>query len=85
MHNGIQLLANNPSALRFINSVVTFGDPDRNVPFPKGLAKKKVRIECNEGDNICDNGSDVLFPHLTYCRNVAADAAFVKQRSLAKN
>ena len=85
VHNAFRLLkTQNPAAAKFVNAVVTFGDPDRNIPLDN-VAGYKWKVDCHAGDNICENGSNVFVPHITYCRDVAVYAAFAKLRSLAKN
>ncbi|KAK3713764.1 hypothetical protein LTR37_008250 [Vermiconidia calcicola] len=82
VHNAFQILKTDPAATRFVNSVITFGDPDRNLPVGN-VPAYKVKVDCHAGDNICENGSNVLVPHLTYCRDVGAYAAFAKLRSVS--
>ena len=84
VHNAAELLTSNAAATKFINSVILFGDPDRLLPVGN-VPAYKVSIDCHVGDNICADGEEVLFPHLTYCHDVAAEAAFAKARSLAAN
>ncbi|KAL9083356.1 MAG: hypothetical protein Q9165_008556 [Trypethelium subeluteriae] len=82
VHNGISQLSAEDTA--FINSVVLFGDPDNGKPVGK-VPASKVRTKCRPGDNICAGGDMVLQPHLSYCHDVAAEAAFVQARFLVGN
>lgn len=69
-----------PSTTTFINTVVLFGDPDRSIPLD-GVPSSKVKTFCAEGDDICENGENVLEPHLMYCHDVGEAAEFVKSRA----
>ena len=80
VHNAAEILKSNPAATKFINSVVTFGDPDQKLPVGN-VPSYKVSIVCHKGDNICQDGEIIYPPHLTYCHNVGAEAAFAKARS----
>lgn len=82
MHNAFALLASEgrTSDAKFVSSVVLFGDPDRNLPIDS-VPAYKVSIDCHKGDDICENGENVLVPHVTYCHDVLAQALFVKSRS----
>ena len=82
VHNGASQLSAADTA--FVNSVVLFGDPDNGKPVGK-IPAYKVSTDCHAGDNICADGEVVLEPHLTYCHDVGAEAAFAKARSLASN
>ncbi|KAI9653225.1 MAG: hypothetical protein M1821_007656 [Bathelium mastoideum] len=82
VHNAVSQLSSNDTA--FINSVVLFGDPDKGKPVGK-VPSYKVSTDCHTGDNICAGGETILEPHLSYCHDVATEAAFAKARSLASN
>jgi hypothetical protein len=84
VHNAAEILKSNSAATKFINSVVTYGDPDRKLPVGN-VPSYKVSIVCHAGDNICQDGEIIKPEHLTYCHNVGAEAAFAKARSQAKN
>src|SRR5258708_6429839 len=84
VHNAFELLVGNSAATNFVNSVVLFGDPDRKLPVGN-VPPYKVSIDCHIGDNICADGEVILEPHLSYCHDVLAEAAFAKVRSLAPN
>lgn len=84
MHNAAEILISNSAATKFINSVVTFGDPDQKLPVGN-VPSYKVSIVCHAGDNICQDGEIIYPAHLSYCHNVGAEAAFAKGRSKAKN
>ncbi len=83
VHNALEILTGDEAATQFIDSVVTFGDPDHKLPFGD-VPQDKVSVFCHKADNICLNGSGIKLPHLTYCHNVGAEAAFVKQKSDCK-
>ncbi|KAJ9657832.1 hypothetical protein H2201_008045 [Coniosporium apollinis] len=78
VHNAAAQLS--ATTANFVNSVVTFGDPFKNRGFGS-IPSSKVKIFCNWGDNICDGGVLVLYPHLTYRNDAAAAAAFVKSKA----
>ena len=80
VHNALEILTRDEAATNFISSVVTFGDPDHKLPFGD-VPDDKVSVVCHKGDKICLNESGILLPHLTYCHNVAVEAAFVKAKS----
>ena len=80
VHNAAEILVSNSAATKFINSVVTFGDPDQKLPVGN-VSPSKVSIVCHLADNICADGELILPPHLTYCHNVGAEAAFAKAKS----
>ncbi|KAG4030027.1 hypothetical protein MFRU_013g00510 [Monilinia fructicola] len=61
-----------------IAAAVIFGDPDNGSPV-QGVPAAKTKIICHAGDNICQHGSMILMPHLTYGMDATAAAAFVKQ------
>ncbi|KAL9097476.1 MAG: hypothetical protein Q9165_000372 [Trypethelium subeluteriae] len=82
VHNAASQLSASDTA--FVNSVVLFGDPDQGKPVGK-IPSYKVSTDCHAGDNICAGGETILEPHLSYCHDVATEAAFAKARSLASN
>ncbi|KAI9708040.1 MAG: hypothetical protein M1820_004244 [Bogoriella megaspora] len=82
VHNAASQLSAADTA--FVNSVILFGDPDNGKPVGK-IPSYKVSTDCHAGDNICAGGETILEPHLSYCRDVAVEAAFAKARSLASN
>ena len=84
VHNGAIYLEMSPAATKFINSVVTFGDPDRKFPVGK-VPSNKVAIDCHQKDIICKDGDIIRPEHLTYCHDVDKYAAFAKARSQAYN
>jgi len=84
VHNAFELLTSNSAATTFVNSVVLFGDPDKGLPVGN-VPAYKVSTDCHTGDNICQDGEVVLEPHLSYCHDVATEAAFAKSRSQATN
>jgi cutinase len=80
VHNAAEILEADDAATNFINSVVTFGDPDHKLPIGD-VPTNKVSIVCHKGDDICLNEATIKEPHLSYCHNVGVEAAFVKARS----
>lgn len=60
------MLANEPPPLPFL-------DDGQAV---SGLADQQQTVFCNNGDNICDGGTLVLLPHLTYGQDAEDAAAF---------
>ena len=82
VHNAAQLLKSDPLSTKFINSVVLFGDPDLGYPVGN-VPPYKVNIDCHVGDIICAHGDIIRPEHLSYCHDVAAEAAFAKARSLS--
>lgn len=79
VHNAAKLIS--AAATNFINSVVLFGDPDDGQPVGS-VPAYKVNTDCHVGDNICAGGDMILLPHLSYCHDVYAEAAFALARSL---
>ncbi len=61
-------------------AVVLFGDPFKGRPVGN-IPASKVKTFCNFGDNICDGGALVLYPHLTYRNDADAAAAFVRSKA----
>ena len=61
-------------------AVVLFGDPFNGRPVGN-VPASKVKTFCNSGDNICDGGVLVLYPHLTYRNDADAAAAFVRSKA----
>ncbi|KAB5583347.1 cutinase [Coniochaeta sp. 2T2.1] len=59
-----------------ITAAVIFGDPD-NGDAVQDVSAERTKIICHVGDNICQQGSAVLLPHLTYGRDAGAAADFV--------
>ncbi|KAB5585776.1 cutinase [Coniochaeta sp. 2T2.1] len=59
-----------------VTAAVIFGDPD-NGDAVQGVSAERTKIICHVGDNICQKGSAVLLPHLTYGRDAGAAADFV--------
>lgn len=41
-----------------------------------GVAEDQQKVFCNFGDNICDGGSLILLPHLTYGQDAGEAAEF---------
>jgi hypothetical protein len=80
VHNALEILTGDEAATMFIDSVVTFGDPDHKIPFGY-VPDDKISVVCHKGDDICLNKSGIKLPHFTYCHNVGAEEAFVKRRS----
>lgn len=80
VHNALEILTADKAATEFISSVVTYGDPDHTLPFGD-VPQDKVSYVCHKGDKVCLNIGVIKLPHLTYCHNVDAEAAFVKKRS----
>ncbi|KAF7890402.1 hypothetical protein EAF00_008717 [Botryotinia globosa] len=76
VHNAAKLLPAHTTAK--ISSAVIFGDPD-NGDAVQGVSADKTDIICHAGDNICQGGSLILIPHLTYGMDTTAAAAFVKK------
>ncbi|KAB8292274.1 hypothetical protein EYC80_008016 [Monilinia laxa] len=76
VHNAAKLLPAATTAK--IAAAVIFGDPDNGSPV-QGVPAAKTKIICHAGDNICQHGSMILMPHLTYGMDATAAAAFVKQ------
>jgi cutinase len=77
VHNTTLLLTAADSA--FVNTVLLFGDPDSGLPVGN-ITSSKVSTACHAGDNICEHGDLVLETHLSYCHDVAAEAAFALVR-----
>jgi cutinase len=44
----------------------------------QGIAASKTDIICHFGDNICQGGAMILYPHLTYGMDVGSAASFIK-------
>lgn len=62
-----------------VSSVVLFGDPYSRKPVAN-IASSKVKVICHAGDNICEGGSIILLPHLTYAGDADSAADFVASR-----
>jgi cutinase len=74
VHNAAKLL---PAAtMAKVSSAVIFGDPNNGQPVA-GLPASRTKVICHKGDNICDGGTLILLPHLTYAEDAASAAAFV--------
>jgi len=74
VHNAAKLLPADTMAK--VSSVVIFGDPNNGKPVT-GASASKTLIICHAGDNICDGGSVILLPHITYAENADQAASFV--------
>jgi cutinase len=59
-----------------VSSVVIFGDPDDGQAVA-GASAANTKVICHTGDNICQGGSLILTPHLTYSQNAGEAASFV--------
>ncbi|PQE15609.1 cutinase protein [Rutstroemia sp. NJR-2017a BBW] len=75
VHKAAKLLPAETTAK--VSSAVIFGDPD-NGQAVQGIAASKTDIICHFGDNICQGGSMILYPHLTYGMDVGSAASFIK-------
>ncbi|CAG8973967.1 hypothetical protein HYALB_00010087 [Hymenoscyphus albidus] len=62
-----------------VAAVVLFGDPMFGAAVGT-IATSKIRVFCNDGDNICAGGILILTPHTTYRENAPEAAQFVKAR-----
>ena len=78
VHNAAKLLP--ADTMDKVSSVVVFGDPNNGKPVA-GAAAAKTLIICNPGDNICDGGSLILLPHITYATSADRAGAFVIARA----
>ncbi|ORY56166.1 cutinase [Pseudomassariella vexata] len=73
VHNAAQQL---PTATaQKVSSAVIFGDPN-NGDAVKGVSADQTKVICHTGDNICDGGTLILTPHLTYGSDANEAAAF---------
>ncbi|ESZ91371.1 hypothetical protein SBOR_8242 [Sclerotinia borealis F-4128] len=76
VHNAAKLLPTATAAK--ISAAVIFGDPD-NGSAVQGVSADKTDIICHIGDDICQHGTFILMPHLTYGMDTPAAAAFIKK------
>ncbi|KAK5993878.1 Cutin hydrolase [Cladobotryum mycophilum] len=62
-----------------VSAVVLFGDPYSHQSVAN-IDASKVKVYCNGGDNICDNGPVITIHHLTYATDAADAAAFIASK-----
>ncbi|KAL0564033.1 hypothetical protein V5O48_018021 [Marasmius crinis-equi] len=77
VHNSAAMLSSAVSSR--IAAVVIFGDPDDGEAVA-GISSSRVDVICHAGDNICEHGTLVLPPHLTYGQDTPAAASFIASR-----
>ncbi|KAM4065369.1 cutinase domain-containing protein [Hirsutella rhossiliensis] len=69
-----------PQVMSKARAIVLFGDPYSNQAVAN-VDPSRVKVFCHQGDNICEEGGDLILPpHLTYAKDAAAAAAFVVSR-----
>ncbi|KOS17221.1 Cutinase [Escovopsis weberi] len=74
VHNAAAAL--DAATMAHVSAVVLFGDPYSHQPVAN-IDSSRVKVYCNPGDNICDNGPIITVAHLTYATYADAAAAFV--------
>ncbi|KAF7302113.1 Carbohydrate esterase family 5 protein [Mycena indigotica] len=77
VHNSAKLLSEDVS--KRVKAAVIFGDPD-NGQAVAGIDAANTKVICHVGDNICQGGSLILPPHLTYGQDARSAAAFIASR-----